>query len=286
MIMNTAMFDQKWNQNGSETDKMRLLTVADRQLPTVTATMLIIPQPLLALQSPRAETLPMADCLLIGAADLASIAPRALATIGLPVVVTLPSEPGSADFDALDHADGFLFPDDDVAMQAAVLARAVRGQGRAELRELSPDMAEQINAISAEANRIAEALARLAAEPAPTDEPLIDAGLVRRLIKLRRERDRFIPGELFADPAWDMMLDLAAARLEGKQVPVSSLCIAANVPTTTALRWIRSLADAGLFERSTDPSDARRTWIALSPRAADAMLGWLRAFASQFSARG
>ncbi|KPF79504.1 hypothetical protein IP88_01900 [alpha proteobacterium AAP81b] len=134
---------------------------------------------------------------------------------------------------------------------------------------------------------MAEALAKLAAQPiARPEETPIDAALVRRILKLRRERMRFLPGDLFADPAWDMLLDLTAARLEGQQVPVSSLCIAASVPTTTALRWVRSLSEAGLFERSTDPRDARRTWIALTPQASEAMLGWLRLFASQFTPRG
>jgi hypothetical protein len=41
--------------------------------------------------------------------------------------------------------------------------------------------------------------------------------------------------DLFADPGWDILLDLYAARQEGKQVSVSSLCIAAAVPPTTAL---------------------------------------------------
>jgi len=36
-----------------------------------------------------------------------------------------------------------------------------------------------------------------------------------------------------ADPAWDMLLDLTAARAESRAVSVSSLCIAAGVPTTT-----------------------------------------------------
>ena len=42
---------------------------------------------------------------------------------------------------------------------------------------------------------------------------------------------------LFADPAWDIMLDLFAARIEGKDITVSSAGIAACVPPTTALRW-------------------------------------------------
>lgn len=72
---------------------------------------------------------------------------------------------------------------------------------------------------------------------------------LRREIKARRTRERLLPEGLFADPAWDILLDLTLARLDGRQTPVSSLCIAAAVPTTTALRWIKTLLDRGLIER-------------------------------------
>jgi DNA-binding MarR family transcriptional regulator len=80
-----------------------------------------------------------------------------------------------------------------------------------------------------------------------------------------------------ADPAFDMLLDLYAARLEGSRVAVSSLCIAAAVPATTALRWIKALTDQGLFVRRADPQDGRRVYIALSDQAAEAMGRYLSA---------
>ena len=76
-----------------------------------------------------------------------------------------------------------------------------------------------------------------------------------------------------------MLLDLYAARLEGSRVSVSSLCIAASVPPTTALRWIGTMHDAGLFEREADPGDRRRAHITLSARAAEAMRGYFTAVA-------
>jgi predicted transcriptional regulator len=63
---------------------------------------------------------------------------------------------------------------------------------------------------------------------------------------------------LFADPAWDMLLDLLQAEIAQHRVPVSSLCIAAAVPATTALRWIKTMTDVGLFKRRADPHDGRR----------------------------
>jgi hypothetical protein len=100
---------------------------------------------------------------------------------------------------------------------------------------------------------------------------LPDPRLVRRIIQQRQMRAKFFGAELFADPAWDMLLDLTAARVEHTRVSVTSLCIASGVPPTTALRWIGQMTGAGLFERVEDETDRRRVFITLSAPAADAM---------------
>lgn len=105
----------------------------------------------------------------------------------------------------------------------------------------------------------------------------IDAAYVRAIIRGRRLRDDYFAGDLFADPVWDMLLDLTAARFEQRDVPVSSLCAAAAVAPTTALRRIRELTDAGLFVRRADPDDGRRVFIALSDAAAESMIDYLAA---------
>lgn len=107
--------------------------------------------------------------------------------------------------------------------------------------------------------------------------PAIDAGEVRAMLRLRRLRNNYFSSEFFADPAWDMLLDLTAAQLEGEKVAVSSLCIAAAVPPTTALRWIKTMCDAKLFERHADPLDGRRIFIGLSAGASNAMMSYLGA---------
>jgi hypothetical protein len=96
----------------------------------------------------------------------------------------------------------------------------------------------------------------------------LTAKSVRDVIKLRRMRDSFFDAELFADPAWDILLDLMAARLEQRDVSVSSLCIAAAVPPTTALRWITAMTESGMLLREQDPNDARRVFIVLSDEVA------------------
>lgn len=105
----------------------------------------------------------------------------------------------------------------------------------------------------------------------------IDPSDVRRAIRARRMRDQFFGAGLFEEPGWDMLLDLFAAELEKTRVSVSSLCIAAAVAPTTALRWISKLTDAGLFERHPDPFDRRRAYMELSPRASEAVRTYVAA---------
>lgn len=140
--------------------------------------------------------------------------------------------------------------------------------------------------LSEEAARIADALASLsegelivpgAQQSSDSEAEDVSAGQVRAIIRARRMRDQYFRGEIFADPAFDMLLDLHAARLEGHRVAVSSLCIAAAVPATTALRWIKQLTDRGLFVRKADPQDGRRIYIELSEDAARAMANYLAA---------
>lgn len=118
-------------------------------------------------------------------------------------------------------------------------------------------------------------------QPQPQRQPHsvadVTANQVRDLLRARRARADFLPGDLFADPAWDMLLDLLAARLDQVCVSVSSLCIASCVPPTTALRHIRTLADKGLIERQPDPHDSRRIFVVLTDRAADRLAQWFNA---------
>jgi len=165
---------------------------------------------------------------------------------------------------------------------------------------LGEDNAEEerarLRAMAVEIARIAERLSQLSADDAAAgrlgdpstgytppggDDAKVTAIEVRRIIALRRLRDRYFAAGLFADPAWDMLLDLFAARLERVNVSVSSLCIAAAVPPTTALRWIKLMTDQALLEREADPHDARRIFITLSKAAAEQVRAYLVAARAQ-----
>lgn len=134
----------------------------------------------------------------------------------------------------------------------------------------------RLQQLSEEVGRIAGILATLSedakvAEVAPGPGRRIEAGQVRAIIRTRRMRDHFFKGGLFADPAWDMLLDLLQAEIAQLRVPVSSLCIAAAVPATTALRWLKTLASQGLFVRRADPHDGRRVFVELAPETSHAL---------------
>ena len=88
----------------------------------------------------------------------------------------------------------------------------------------------------------------------------------RRLYTARRTIDTIFEYHGFCvSPAWDIMLDLYLAETELKPVSVSSACIGAACPPTTALRWLQVLENRGLIERCGDPGDKRRTVISLTP---------------------
>jgi hypothetical protein len=171
----------------------------------------------------------------------------------------------------------------------AAVAYATRG-GHSRLNDIGRDDGSLIlQQLSQDVGRIAAILASLSEEddgtasavgpdrPGAGDETGLDASCIRSMIRARRLRDQYFRGDLFADPAWDMLLDLMAARLEQNRVAVSSLCIAAAVPATTALRWIKALTDRGLLVRSADPQDGRRVYIELSDDTARALAAYLRA---------
>jgi winged helix DNA-binding protein len=176
-----------------------------------------------------------------------------------------------------------LIVDADEAERAAALAIAA---SRAALPRRLSDVASDQNAarlrqLSDEVGRIAATLARLSANPPAPSRPVehpkseaipdVSADTVRSVIRARRLRARFFPEDLFADPAWDMLLDLLQAEIAQLRVPVSSLCIAAAVPATTALRWLKTLVQQGLFVRRADPHDGRRVFVELAPDTSQAL---------------
>jgi DNA-binding MarR family transcriptional regulator len=91
------------------------------------------------------------------------------------------------------------------------------------------------------------------------------------LYQQRRKRNRYFSSKIFSEPAWDILLDLFIQNARNRPVSVTSACIAGEIPTTTGLRWIKILETEGLVEREGSDTDARITWLRLTPKAVELM---------------
>jgi FixJ family two-component response regulator len=108
---------------------------------------------------------------------------------------------------------------------------------------------------------------------APKPERRIDAAMLRGLIKARARRD-----ELFAlegEPSWDMLLDLASAKLTGEELSVTAVCVGSRASMTTALRRLNELVEQGMVLRRRDQSDGRRHIVELSDAGLKRLLDYL-----------
>ena len=247
------------------------------------------------------------DCPQVTGAALAALARLDLrvAHCGAQLVVSTTIEALDDVFGCLDQSNPQILVNPTRAERVMALGRVLARVPNLRVRELSEEdrltllrLTEQVGEIALRLDRLGggapSPLERVGAgaafrfeSPKPTfSAPEEDSGdrlvraarpalpdprLVRRIIRQRQLRARFFDGDLFADPAWDMLLDLTAARAEHARVSVTSLCIAASVPPTTALRWIGQMTETGLLQRVEDETDRRRAFITMTDKAADAM---------------
>jgi len=181
------------------------------------------------------------------------------------------SDPGAADWEAAVAAA--------VNRRSGNLHDPAGEEERKRLRELQ----DRIGSI---ADNLADLVSRVkAAGPGANGElplakepdALTEAAGIRRMSRGRQLRSQFFSGGLFADPAWDILLELYASRLEDVKVSVSKLCAASGVPATTALRWIGLLQYNGLIERHPDTLDRRRCSVRLADGAHAMMWEYFRA---------
>jgi DNA-binding MarR family transcriptional regulator len=266
------------------------------------------PLDVLSGEDARPDTRPLAEVVLVDCprpdgAALAALArlDMRVAQAGGQLIVATTSAALEDVFGCIDQSAPQLLVDARPADLALALGRAqLLAPGRS-VREMADEDRMQILRLTEQVGRLAARLGDGALSPALGESALGDSGgetaalalhgtadpaellapapqtpapdprLVRRILRQRQQRSRFFDAELFADPAWDMLLDLTAAREEEKQVSVTSLCIAAGVPATTALRWIGQMQHAGLFQRVEDKADRRRAFIALTDTAAHGM---------------
>lgn len=97
----------------------------------------------------------------------------------------------------------------------------------------------------------------------PTEQTLV--ALAAKIYSARRKVDEIFAMHGFAvSPAWDMMLDLYQAKIQGKTISVTSACIGGACPSTTGLRWLQALETMQLIDRGPDAEDKRRIVIELT----------------------
>jgi hypothetical protein len=128
-----------------------------------------------------------------------------------------------------------------------------------------------------EASRIAETLAKLSLGPkhprtgtdrtAADQMPEVSEETLAFVIRARRERARYLPSELFIDPAWDMLLHLLHAEIAQRRLSLSSLCVAPGIPEASAVRWLNALVEHGLVIRQANPADGNNDFVELTPSA-------------------
>lgn len=84
---------------------------------------------------------------------------------------------------------------------------------------------------------------------------LVSAKLEYKKIQTRQQE---FCSPYFRDGGWAILLDLFIAKLENKNISVSSACIASGFPATTALRWMADMCENNVLIRKVDKNDKRK----------------------------
>ena len=99
----------------------------------------------------------------------------------------------------------------------------------------------------------------------PDGEELKLEQRARRLLENRRKRIAIFGAQMFAEPAWDMLLLLFLSG-RGRRQTQSSLCELSGASRSTAMRWIEFLAGRGLVRREDHPTDKRHNFVSLTEK--------------------
>lgn len=96
-----------------------------------------------------------------------------------------------------------------------------------------------------------------------------------RYVEARRMRSMLFGHDLFADPAWDILLLLYQAELEGGGLTLEQLSETLRLSLSVVVGQVGVMERRGLLdEHRSSPSSRRRRAIRLSPLAVDAMASW------------
>ena len=137
-----------------------------------------------------------------------------------------------------------------------------------------------------EISRVLEETARLVREHVPGSEDVVEreprsgrevsALEVRAILSLRSLRRKYLGFEA-SDAGFSLMLELYAARLEGKPVERSRLGIESGLPQARALTVARRLSESGVIVARSDVRGDDEGLLSLSENAVERMRGYLAA---------
>jgi DNA-binding MarR family transcriptional regulator len=107
---------------------------------------------------------------------------------------------------------------------------------------------------------------------------------VLSILIARRARESALGVNLFSEPAWDLLLELYAARLGARKMSLADLARAIGAPQSTAARWVAVLGDRGLIISESDPRERSGPSVSLTELGASRIEGltghWGTAFLS------
>jgi DNA-binding MarR family transcriptional regulator len=135
----------------------------------------------------------------------------------------------------------------------------------------------QVEALQVQAAELAAVISAAGSHPGATVAGSKGTeALTLGIIRARKQRAKFLPPSLFAEPAWDLLLVLYSATLAQQRMSVSQACAAADLPATTTLRWLNTLEASQLIIRHADPLDARRSFVELTEAGEQAMRNFIQ----------
>ena len=98
---------------------------------------------------------------------------------------------------------------------------------------------------------------------------------MRALREEKAKRERYFGCNLFASSAFDLLLTLYAADIEGEDILISHVGEESGISQTTSLRMVIELEQEGLVARLADPTRGKHFFIVLTDKARSAMIAYL-----------
>lgn len=117
-------------------------------------------------------------------------------------------------------------------------------------KQIERDYVRRVDAIQAD-------LDQAIASPEPP------AGFYEAMRSFLVMRDRLFP-DMPADPAWKILVTLAQTPPDSPKASITGIVNGAEVPLTTALRYIATMEARGIVERVPHPTDRRQMMIRLT----------------------